>query len=65
MNSSRVTAFGSVVYDSETVENGTVVLDKFLVAILGPRQMPMSWLVPVTLFYSLVFATGTAGTISV
>ena len=68
MNSSRVTAMGSAPYDSESLEslnNGTMTVSEFLLNALGPQQMPLQWLVPVTIFYALVFITGLVGNIAV
>ena len=60
-----VTVYGGAVYDSETVNNGSVELEEFLNAALGPQQVTLNWLIPVTIFYVLVFITGLVGNIAV
>lgn len=39
-------------------------LDEFLLEYLGPKHLPLSSLVPITLVYSLIFVTGLIGNFS-
>ncbi|GBO03854.1 hypothetical protein AVEN_77448-1 [Araneus ventricosus] len=36
-------------------------VDDYLAAVLGPKRLPLTWLVPLTSVYALTFATGLVG----
>ncbi|KAG8185710.1 hypothetical protein JTE90_000699 [Oedothorax gibbosus] len=41
--------------------DGLADIDEYLAAVLGPKRVPLNWLMPLTLVYSVVFTTGLIG----
>ncbi|XP_023325610.1 neuropeptides capa receptor [Eurytemora carolleeae] len=67
MNQTKITAFGGAVHDDSELQDGneTMSIEEFLNTVLGPRQLEGPLLIPVTVFYVLVFLTGLVGNLSV
>lgn len=38
-------------------------IDDFLLQSLGPKRLPLNWLIPLTVVYSIIFLTGIVGNI--
>ncbi|GFR31215.1 uncharacterized protein TNCT_88721 [Trichonephila clavata] len=36
-------------------------IDDYLAAVLGPKRLPLNWLLPLTTVYAVIFATGLIG----
>lgn len=36
-------------------------IENYLAAVLGPKQLPLNWLLPLTSVYGMIFITGLVG----
>lgn len=50
-------------YVNETAYSIDFDIDDFLLQSLGPKQLPLNWLIPLTVVYSIIFLTGIVGNI--
>ena len=50
-------------YGNETAYLMDFDIDDFLLQSLGPRRLPLNWLIPLTVVYSIIFLTGIVGNI--